>query len=207
MHGWIIMLLILVAVALKLLDSSKTFTGFLGEQGVRSHLNKLDKAKYLIINDLMIQNHRGDGTSQIDHVVVFRGGLVVIETKNWAGRVYGKGDDRQWTVTLGGRKYRRTNPINQNMGHIKALRAILGDTVPMYNMVVLSGRTDLRLNDIAHGVVVRPRNVVPTITSLNDEVLIDQEAQTIYQRLVSANITDTSARKQHVKNIRKRYIK
>lgn len=145
MYMWIMALIIIVVViALKRLDGSKTFTGFLGEKSVRTHLNHLDQSKYFIINDLMVTNASGNGTSQIDHVVVFRSGLAVIETKNWAGRVYGKGPDRQWTMTMGKNKYRKLNPIVQNKGHIKALQKAIGGIIPMYNIVVFTSRADLR---------------------------------------------------------------
>ncbi|WP_029421772.1 nuclease-related domain-containing protein [Alicyclobacillus macrosporangiidus] len=198
-------ILIVIVIVLKVLDSSKTFTGFLGEQGVRSQLNRLDKSKYLVIDNLMVPRYDGNGTSQIDHVVVFRGGLAVIETKNWAGRVYGKGGDTRWTITLGRRKYMPENPILQNKGHIKSLQALIGEDVPMYNIVVFTRRADLRLQDVQGAVVIRPRQLVPTLTGARHEGLSDYQVRDIHERLLKANITDTKARKQHVKDIKRRF--
>ncbi|MCL6441859.1 MAG: NERD domain-containing protein [Alicyclobacillus sp.] len=124
--------------------------------------------------------------------------------KSWAGRVYGKGTDRRWTVVLGQRKYQPENPILQNKVHIRSLQALLGEEIPMHNIVVLSSRADLRLKDVTNAFVIRPREVARTITALKNEVLSDAQAQGIYQRLTAANITDKTARKRHVQTIRQR---
>lgn len=81
--SWVVAVLLLaLVVVLKTLGGSKSFIGFVGEQGVRSKLNLLDKSKYLIINDLMIPNSRGSGTSQIDHVIIFPGGVIAVFHKS-----------------------------------------------------------------------------------------------------------------------------
>lgn len=155
--SWVLAVLVLaIIVALSALDKSKYFIGFVGEQGVRSQLNKLDKSKYLVINDLMISNVHGNGTSQIDHIVVFPGGIIAVETKNWAGRIFGKGNEKQWTVMLGRRKYRKENPILQNKGHIAAIQCILEHEIPMYNFVVFGSRADLRISNVDDAVVIHP---------------------------------------------------
>lgn len=206
MHALVILpILIVLVVILKILDSSKVFTGFLGEQGVRSELKQLDETKYHIINDLMIPNSRGNGTSQIDHVVVSNFGVCAIETKNWAGRVFGKGSEPRWTVALGRNKYRKENPIVQNLGHIKALCALLGNDVQCYNIVVFGGRADLHISDLGGASVIRRGKVARTIRAIESAVLNDEQANQIHQRLLAANITDPEARKRHVATIRQRF--
>ncbi|EJY57205.1 nuclease-like protein [Alicyclobacillus sacchari] len=197
-------ILIVMASGLKILNQSKSFIGFLGERGVRSRLDKLDKSRYCVINDLLIPHYRGNGTSQIDHVVVFSGGVAVIETKNWAGRVYGKGHERNWTVTLGRNKYRHENPILQNKGHIRSIQAIVGD-VPIHNIVVFSSRTDLRLSEISDAMVTQISKIDRVIRNIDKRVLNDQDIQEIHQRLLGANTENREMRAQHVKNVKKRF--
>ena len=205
--SWIVGIIFLAAaVALSQLSHSKSFIGFVGEQGVRSQLSKLDKSKYLIINDLMIPNGRGNGTSQIDHVVVGPGGIAVIETKNWAGRIFGKGYERQWTVVLGRRKYRKENPILQNKGHIAALQRILGSDVPMHNIVSFGDRAaDLRISDVRDADLVHPRNLVQFIRGIGVWRLSAEQCHAIHQQLLAANITNSDARKRHVKSIQQKF--
>ncbi|MCL6518054.1 nuclease-related domain-containing protein [Alicyclobacillus sp.] len=202
--AWIVAAVILVVVlGLKMLERSRGFTGFLGERGIQSRLNELDPSKYHVMNNLLVPNAKGDGTSQIDHLVVFGGGVAVIETKNWAGRVFGKGQDRRWTVVLGRRKYRPENPILQNQGHIKAVLAIVREDIPVHNIVVLGRRADLRLNDIKNASVIRPQDVVPLIRNLNNDVLSDEQVHTVYRRLADMNIQDSGARKQHIQYVKR----
>ena len=204
--SWIVGIIFFAAIiALSKLSHSKSFIGFVGEQGVRSQLNKLDKSKYFVVNDLMIPNGRGNGTSQIDHVVVGPDGIAVIETKNWAGRIYGKGYERQWTVVLGRRKYRKENPILQNKGHIAALQRILGQDVTMHNIVSFGSRADLRISDVRDADLVHPRNLVQFIRSIGMWGLTDEQCHAIHQQLLTANITNPDARKQHIKSIQQRF--
>ena len=59
--------------------------GFIGEKKLSSMLLFLNKDEYRIFNNLYIETSRG--TSQIDHVVVSRFGIFVIETKSDKGSI------------------------------------------------------------------------------------------------------------------------
>ena len=75
---YIIMVLLIVIAAIIKLPSVK---GKLGEQFVAVFLSRLDKEKYLVLNDVLLPLEEGK-TSQIDHVIVSAYGIFVIETKN-----------------------------------------------------------------------------------------------------------------------------
>ncbi len=78
--------------------------------------------------------------------MVHETGVYVMESKNYAGWIFGSAEQRQWTQTLeGGHKNRFYNPIIQNCAHIKALAAHLGlpeDAFRSY--IVFSERCELR---------------------------------------------------------------
>jgi hypothetical protein len=97
--------------------------GALGEALVtQGTFRVLDQQLYRGFSDLYLPRPDGRGTTQLDHAVVSPFGIFVIETKNYAGWIYGSERQAQWTQTLGwGRKYRFQNPIRQNHLHIKAL--------------------------------------------------------------------------------------
>ncbi|WDL99787.1 nuclease-related domain-containing protein [Alicyclobacillus sp. ALC3] len=202
----ILPILIVIVVVLKILDNSRKFTGVLGEQGVRVRLSKLDKSRHLILNDVMIPKP-GGGTSQIDHVIVCRAGVIAVETKNWAGAVYGRGTDQKWTVAVGRRKYRQHNPVLQNKGHVRALREIVGFNIPLHSVISFGSRASLRVNDTGDTHVVESRNLVRTITAIDSEILTVEQMHNIYQRVAAANITNSDTRKQHVKDIHQRYTR
>lgn len=79
----------------------------------------LDRTVYRRIDDLILVTE--NGTTQIDHVIVSRFGIFVIETKNMKGWIYGNANDAQWTQALFGKKYRFQNPLRQNYRHTRAI--------------------------------------------------------------------------------------
>lgn len=84
---------IIVAIAVVLIVAffrAPTGKGIWGEFQVKLVLGKNKPDIKYVINNLMIVN---DGkSSQIDHVVINKTGIFVIETKKYAGRIYGKED-------------------------------------------------------------------------------------------------------------------
>lgn len=95
------------------------FRGFMEEFWVRRELNKLSKKNYIVLNDVMIKNN--NQIYQIDHIVLSKFGIFVIEMKNYYGFIYGNEYKKIWTQKVG--KYKRNfyNPFYQNYGHVKAL--------------------------------------------------------------------------------------
>jgi len=85
---------------ISLILSSNKMKGVLGEYRVSRRLNKLaSRYEGKVFNDVIIpgDNNR---TSQIDHILITPYGVYVIETKNVAGKIYGKEDDQYWTQSL-----------------------------------------------------------------------------------------------------------
>ena len=101
----------------------KKFRGFMGEFWVKTELNKLPKDKYIVLSNIMIKSSKG--SHQIDHIVISKYGLFVIEMKNYFGLITGDEYKDKWTQHLGKSKYYFNNPIHQNYGHVKALEALL----------------------------------------------------------------------------------
>ena len=63
------------------------FKGWLGEvQGTLAHRLLLDTQVYRALNDVTLPTP--DGTTQIDHVLVSRYGVFVIEAKNMEGWIW-----------------------------------------------------------------------------------------------------------------------
>lgn len=72
--------------------------GDYGEKRVSSFLEDLDCDEYRVYNDLLIRN--GNYTTQVDHIVISRYGVFVLETKNVHGKVYGGGNAEFWKQYL-----------------------------------------------------------------------------------------------------------
>jgi len=107
-----------------------------------------------------------DGTTQVDHVIVSRFGVFVIETKNMTGWIFGDERSRKWTQTLYRKKYPFQNPLRQNYKHVKAVESIAGlRSRCVHSVVVFVGgskfKTPMPANVVyRRGLVVGPKQLV-----------------------------------------------
>ena len=107
--------------------ASPGFKGRLGERRASRDLaRQLDPALYRHFHDLYLPRPDGQGTTQIDHVVVSLFGIFVIETKNFSGWILGSEKQAQWTQQIYRKKSRFQNPLHQNKLHVSALASFLG---------------------------------------------------------------------------------
>lgn len=131
----------------------KAFTpqikGWIGEKRVR---DALDRSGFLHLHDVYLPSR--DGVTQIDHVVLAGGAIVVLETKNYSGWIYGGAQQGQWTQTMaGGRvKNKFQNPIRQNYGHVKSVQAALPPGTRVLGLVAFVGDATFK-TEIPDGVV------------------------------------------------------
>lgn len=96
----------------------------------------LDPKIYHSLNNVTLNTD--NGTTQIDHVIVSRFGIFVIEAKNFGGWIFGSADQPQWTQSLpGGKKFKFQNPLRQNHRHVKALSEFLGLPEDKFHSVVM----------------------------------------------------------------------
>lgn len=98
------------------------------------HFAQLSEDDYRLFHDLTLPV-RG-GTTQIDHIVVSRFGVFIIETKNMKGWIFGSADQAVWTQVIFRRKSKFQNPIRQNYKHVKAVQELLQIKSPMLHGVV-----------------------------------------------------------------------
>ena len=120
------------------------FTGWFGElKTVIAQNLFLSSSDYVDINNVTIRTRRG--TTQIDHVIVSRYGVFVVETKNMSGWIFGSEDAPFWTKINRGDKLRFQNPLHQNEGHIRALSNLA--RIPpetMHSVIVFQGDCSLK---------------------------------------------------------------
>lgn len=96
----------------------------------------LDGKDYRSVNNVTLET--SNGTTQIDHVIVSRFGIFVVEAKNYQGWIFGGENQAEWTQSLpGGKKFRFQNPLRQNYRHIKALSEFLGLAEDRFHSVVM----------------------------------------------------------------------
>ena len=87
-----------------------------------------------------------DGTTQIDHILVSRFGVFVIETKDYKGWIFANSKWPNWTQALFRNKYKFQNPILQNSRHVRAVQNLL-DFLPaeaIKSVVVFTGKAEFK---------------------------------------------------------------
>jgi hypothetical protein len=117
---------------------------------LRSHFGPPD---YHLLNHVTIRME--DGTTQVDHILVSRFGVFVIETKDYGGWLFGKAEDSTWTQVRFRWRFKFQNPIFQNYRHVRAVQDLL-DFLPaeaIKSVVVFSGDAEFK-TDIPAGVVM-----------------------------------------------------
>jgi hypothetical protein len=192
----VIGLIFAVAITSSILNHPKV-RGIIGEKRVRKQLARLPQEDYRVLNDVMIKAKKG--TSQIDHVVLSRHGIFVIETKNYKGWIHGNEDSEYWTQTIYRHKTRFHNPIKQNWGHIYALKEILPEfkDITYYPVIVFAGKAILKNVDVKTD-VIHAEKLFETIFNRKGQQLGVQDIEKIFSTLVEASIKDKELRKQHV---------
>ena len=147
-----------------------------------------------------------DGTTQIDHILVSRFGVFVIETKDYSGWIFGGAKQATWTQIIFGRKFKFQNPIHQNMGRVQAVQNLL-DFLPsgvIKSMVVFVGKAEFKS--------ARPQGVysiselIQHLQSQTEEVLSINRVQFCVGRLETARLALTGETDvQHVQNLERKH--
>ncbi|GAA3403265.1 NERD domain-containing protein [Paenibacillus hodogayensis] len=200
-ENYLIYIMAGLMLAVIILSKSPTLKGKIGEASIRSKLKKLDPKEYHVLHDIMIQQPDGK-TTQIDHLVISRYGVFVIETKNYTGWIMGSERAEYWTQVIYKRKEKLYNPIRQNYGHIKALENFLGESgIPFISIISFSTRATLKLEAMSAEVIYSTQ-VVRTILKYKEVQLTEEQREQIYKALSVKTIHTREERKQHVQDIK-----
>ncbi len=195
--GFIAILVFFIAIIRK----SAYERGAQGERFVSRRLNWLPSDEYVTLDDLILNNN--GRTTQIDHVVVSRYGVFVIETKNYKGIITGGENTNTWTQHLYTEKNTMVNPIRQNKGHIAVVRQLIRNvyTDEIFSIIAFSGASTLRVNSESADVVYF-QNLRKCIRRYNKQRMSADQVQQVVAILSNANVTDKETRNQHVAQVR-----
>lgn len=174
--------------------------GWLGELLIRFLIGTTKYGEKYVINNLIVADENGH-TSQIDHIVINRGGIYVIETKNYSGRIYGSEHDKEWTQVLkfGKVKYKHYNPLRQNATHIYRLSEKL-NTKENFHSVIIFIQENIKY--IKAPGVITPWGLKKAITP-NDVVLTPGEMENYYNTLKEIKSAKKVTEAQHIANAQK----
>jgi hypothetical protein len=173
---------------------------------------KLSRAlqKHFVAPDYHLLNHLTlrlkDETTQIDHVLVSRFGIFVIETKDYKGWIFAGAADRFWTQVLYHLKFRFQNPIRQNYRHVRAIQELL-EFLPadvIRGVVVFTGDAEFK-TAIPAGVFTLA-GAVDFIEAHATEVMSINRVQFCVGRLETIRLSISGTTDvEHVEGLRRRY--
>lgn len=173
--------------------------GYIGEKTINLILNRLPE-EYKILKDILIKTE--SGSSQIDHIVISKYGVFVLETKSYKGWIYGSEKDKKWTQNIYGNKYHFQNPLHQNYGHIQRLKELKGlENTEFISLILFSGEATLK-NKIDN--VTYFSNANKWIKNHKEAIYNESEVELIYKTILDNNIRDKEERKEHIKNIKEK---
>ena len=186
------------------------FKGWVGEAALSvAKKIALDGNVYLDVNNVTIPT--SNGTTQIDHILVSRYGIFVIETKNMEGWIFGTATQPRWTQSLGKSKFQFQNPLHQNYRHIKALEEFLELPTSTFHSIVCFVGSTCRLK------TEMPENVLlggpfGYIKSKTQVVLTDDRVQEIVQAIRSGmrpknfiGLSTAETKREHLASLKARH--
>lgn len=195
---WLVPLILVIGLL-----QSRWFKGVTGEALVRlaAHL-RLPSDAYRFVHNVTLQTP--DGTTQIDHILVSRFGIFVVETKHMKGWIFGSERDAQWTQKIFRASFQFQNPLRQNYKHVKALEAVLDIPVDLiHSIVVFSGASTFKTPMPAN--VVRGGRYIGFIRSFQQQVFSDAQVEEILGRIQATRLPQTNiTRSQHIESLRAR---
>ncbi|MGS4906559.1 NERD domain-containing protein [Aeromonas sp. 25-248] len=196
---WFFLPLLLIATLLK----TAWFKGMVGEWFINLCIRLfLDKREYRLLKDVTLPTPQG--STQIDHVIVSRFGLFVIETKNMKGWIFGNPTQKRWTQQIYRRKHSFQNPLHQNHLHMMTLKSLLGlADHQLHSIVYFIGdctfKTPMPENVMRRGLVSYIKSKTTPVLSTAD---VDRIIDTIQQGRLTAS---WQTHRQHVTQLKTRH--
>lgn len=178
------------------------FKGWLGEKKTTFNMwFSLNNETYQRLHDVIIP--ASNGTMQIDHILISKHGVFIVETKNLKGWIFGSQESAKWTQTLGKKKYSFQNPLRQTFRQKKVLAAFLNINEHLIHTVVFFvGNCKLKTN--------MPPNVLSSglaryIHRFKEVVISGNDTAAIKQKLVAHQQKSNLTTKDHVRSLKARH--
>ena len=170
-------------------------------RAIQSHFDAPD---FHLLNHITLQLE--DGTTQIDHILVSRFGVFVIETKDYKGWIFANAKQGTWTQVIFRCKFRFQNPIFQNFRHIQAVQNLLEFLPPasIHSAVVFTDRAKFKTEVPPE--VFTVSKLVQHLRSYNEEVMSLNRMQFCVGRLETARLAITGKTDlAHLKSLERRH--
>ncbi len=171
------------------------------EREVAHFLSKyLNYKDYFLFNNLIIPSENNRST-QIDHLIVSKFGIFVLESKNLGGWIFGNKEDEIWTQSFPrGNKITFQNPLRQNYAHVMAVKNLLpfvGDN--LHSIIVFSNKSDFKKEAIEN--VVKLDGLLDYMSKFHTEVFNEKDVQLVIGKLSYLCQTSDISLSDHINNL------
>jgi hypothetical protein len=173
---WIVPLLLLIFFM-----ASPRFRGDIAETRVRRLLaSGLERNLYTVFNGVVLPS--GGGTVQIDHLVVSRFGIFVIDSCYVRGWISGTEVQERWRQHFTWRSVRFPNPVHRNRLQVEALQRLLDFPAAAFHpLVVLVGHKGFKRRP-PEGVVT-PESLLAQMRMKSRPLMSPEQANDVLHRI------------------------
>jgi hypothetical protein len=182
------------------------FKGEEAEEVVQKLLESLPKKTYTAIPKVIITSE--DDSSQIDHIVVSKFGIFIIETKSHGGRIIGDTFSSTWTQLLSSNRRIFQSPVRQNWAHVKAVQSLFPERpdeqfVPI---VVFVGDAELEIANNANP-VIKEDKLLKIIKSHSFKRIDEADLDYIVKRIIYFKFKNKDQMDNHITTIHNKLAK
>lgn len=137
--------------------------GKYGEYSLFRYLQPFESMGCKFLFNLYLPRENGK-TTEVDIIMFHPKCLCVIESKNYSGWIFGHERQKMWTQTLPvgygeSHKEHFYNPIMQNATHLRSIKRLIDDRIPIYSIIAFSDKCTLKK------VTVKGNNILVTYYS------------------------------------------
>lgn len=184
-------------------DRALKIQGNEAEKGVADILYSLGSA-YNVFNNVMLKT--GKGTTQIDHVVISRYGIFVIETKSHKGTIFGDCNSKMWTQVLFTKSEQKNypfySPYLQNYGHLRNLYKLFNLSYMYFLGIICFTSDSVDLSRVQCQNAIKAEQLRLVISSHTQVLFTDEQVSELCKLLKSGNIQSKYYDKKHVNYVK-----
>lgn len=181
-HGlWYLIPVLVIVFLLK----SPWFNGVLGEFAINTSIKHSLNPDQFHLLDITIPYEYG--ATQLDHVIISKFGIFVLETRNLKGLIFGDERERTWSQKFYESTTQFHNPLHESYKKVKVLQQLLGlRNEQIHSLVVFVG--DCTFKSAMPENVTKGKDYLKFIKSKTDVVLSEREVVEIIDKIESGRL-------------------
>lgn len=137
-----------------------------------------------IITNMYIKDNRK--TNYIEHILINKNGIFVIETKNLLGTIYGEEISKKWTQQTNKEKIEFENPIFKNYADKYLIEKVVENRTTVTPIVAFTMKCKLKVK-VTGQAVLYVSNLQKFIQS-QKEKLTDEQIEEYYNKMIEKQI-------------------